>query len=243
MDKRSDVPKLDTANYGPWFVAIRAAAHTIDCINHITGNPELPQEPNHHTDFQRNKHFLIGKIISSIPPEIANLIITPTGDPTPFQLITAITAHPDSTNTSDHKYLKQLAENPIFLPNMTLSQYVTAHETIRTKMIAARYPSISDPRTTVEFLIDGLRFNPVTCTVVVQLISLDPQDVKDFVHKFNRITSYAYLLSKPYQYDTRILAHHYYKREPRHMENSPFFSSIAASYPEPMQISSKQRHT
>ena len=191
MDKRSDVPKLDTANYGPWLVAIRAAAHTIDCINHITGNSELPQDPNQQTDFQRNKHFFIGKIISSIPPEIANFIITPTSDPTPFELITATTAHPDTTNTSDHKYLKQLAEQTIFLPDMTLSQYVTAHETIRTKMIAARYPSISDLRATVEFLIDGLRFNPVTSTVSVQLISLDPEDVNDFVHKFNRITSYT----------------------------------------------------
>ena len=74
---------------------------------------------------------------------------------------------------------------------MTLSQYVTTHETIRNKMIAARYSYISDPRTTVEVLIDGLRFNPEISTVGVQPISLNPQDVKGFIHKINRITSYT----------------------------------------------------
>ena len=124
------------------------------------------------------------------PPQIANLILTPTSDPTPYDLIQAVTSHLDTTNASDHKYLKQLAEQAHYLPDMTLEQYISTHEQIRTIMIAARYPEISDPKTTVEFLIDGLRFNPSTATIGSHLIALDPKDTKDFVHKFNRLTMY-----------------------------------------------------
>ena len=73
---------------------------------------------------------------------------------------------------------------------MTLEQYISSHEQIRTRVIAARYPEISDPKTTVEFLIDGLRFNPSTAIIGSHLIALDPKDTKDFVHKFNRLTMY-----------------------------------------------------
>ena len=190
MDKRPDIPRLDPTNYGPWIVATRAAAHTINAIDHITSNPIPPEDTTELTTFHRNKNLLLGKLITSIPPQIANLILTPTSDPTPYDLIQAITSHLDTTNASDHKYLKQLAEQAHYLPDMTLEQYIATHEQIRTRMIAARYPDISNPKTTVEFLIDGLRFNPATAPIGTQLIALDPNDIKDFVHKFNRLNLY-----------------------------------------------------
>ena len=73
---------------------------------------------------------------------------------------------------------------------MTLEQCITTHDQIRTRMIAARYPEISEPKTTVEFLIDGLRFNPSTATIRIHPISLDLKDTKDVVHKFNRLPVY-----------------------------------------------------
>ena len=187
MDKRPDIPRLHPTNYGPWIVATREAAHTINAIGHITSNLNPPLDETDLATFQRNQNYLFGKLITSIP-QIANLIFTPTSDPTPYDLIQAFTSHLDTTNASDHKYLKQLAEQAHYLPDMTLEQYISTHEQIGTRMIAARYPEIPDPRTTAEFLIDRLRFNPSTATIGSHLIALDRKDTKDFVHKLNRLT-------------------------------------------------------
>ena len=190
MDRRPEMPRLDPTSYRPWIVATRAAANTIDAVYHITSNPQPPQDPLELAMFTKNKNYVLGNLITSIPPEIANLILTPKSDPTPFDLIQSVTSHLDTTNASDHKYLKQLAEQAHFKSTMTLEDYINAHEKIRTKMIAARFPDISNPKTTVEFLIDGLRFNPTTATIGSQLIALDPKDTKDFIHKFNRLDMY-----------------------------------------------------
>ena len=86
-DKRPEIPRRDPTNYGPWMVATRAAAHTIGAIEHITGNPLPPHDRTELMIFHKNKHYLLGKLITSIPPEIANLILTLTSDPTPYDLI------------------------------------------------------------------------------------------------------------------------------------------------------------
>lgn len=70
---------------------------------------------------------------------------------------------------------------------MTLSTSVAAHEKIRIQMIATKYPNISDLKTTVEFLIEGLKQNPIINRIGLQLLCLNPVDIKDFFHKFNRI--------------------------------------------------------
>ena len=151
MDKRPDIPRLDSTNYGPCIVATRAAAHTIDAIEHITSNPNPPQDKTDLTTFQRNKNYLLGSTwaVNHVnPPQIANLILTTTSDPTPYDLIQAVMSHLDTTNVSDHKYLKQLAEQAHYFPDMTLEQYISTHEQIRTRMIGARYYEILDPKHT-----------------------------------------------------------------------------------------------
>lgn len=65
------------------------------------------------------------------------------------------------------------------------------HNNIRTKTIAARYPNISDPTTTVDLLINGLRMNPITSPIGLQLMALAPMDVKNFSHKFRKIATYT----------------------------------------------------
>ena len=44
--------------------------------------------------------------------------------------------------------------------------------------------------TPVQFLTDGLRFNPSTANIGSHVIAPEPKDTKDFVHKFNRLTIY-----------------------------------------------------
>ena len=190
MERRTDVPTLNPDNYGPWIVAQRSAAYATGTIHQLEGNPEPPTQEDEQQTFQRAKHMLLGKIITSIPSEIANLVLTPTSEPTPYDLVKAITAHLDTANADDQKYLKQQAEQAHFTHGMTLQEYITVHEGIRSKMIAARYPEIQDTRTTVAFMIDGLRYNPTTAPIGMQLIALNPTTVQEFAHRYNRIAQY-----------------------------------------------------
>ena len=174
MERRTDVPTLNPDNYGKWVVALRSAAYATGTIHQLEGNSELPTQEDEQQTFHRAKHVLLGKIITSISSEISNLVLTPTSEPTPYDLVKAITAHLDTANADDQKYLKQQAEQAHFTHGMTLQQYITVHEGIRAKMIAARYPEIQDSRTTVAFMIDGLRYNPTTAPIGIQFIALNP---------------------------------------------------------------------
>lgn len=58
-------------------------------------------------------------------------------------------------------------------------------------MIAARFPTMCDPITTVDFFINGLRLNPSTSHIGLQLMKLAPKDVKDFSHKLKKIPTYT----------------------------------------------------
>ena len=183
------MPKLDPANYGPWLLALRPAAYTTEASQHITGNSplRLTPTPPHHI---KKKHYILGKILSSVPSEILNHLLTPLDDPTPYEPLTKIITHLDTSNASDHEYLKQEVEQCNYTSGMSRQQYVTAHNNICTKMIAARYPNISDLTTTVDFRINGLRLNPSTSLIGLELMALAPKDVKDFSHKFKKIATY-----------------------------------------------------
>ena len=189
-DIRIDVPQLDLANYGPWLLALRAAAFNYEANDHLTGDPPLPTTTQDIQVYHKKKNYLIGKIVSTIPNDIANLLIAPDTDPTPHTLVTKIKEHLNTANANDHRYLKSLAESTHFLPDMTLSEYVSTHEKIRARMIASQYPKITDPKITVEFMIEGLKHNQATSHIGLQLIALQPVDLKDFTHQFNRIQSY-----------------------------------------------------
>ena len=125
-----------------------------------------------------------------MPLHILNLLVTSSDDPSPFDLLNDIKNHVDTDNSLDHKYLKLEAEQCNFEPGMTLDSYVTSHTKIASRTIAAHYPDIKNPTNTVEFLINGLRLNPETALIGLQLHALAPADIKDFTHKFNRMKAY-----------------------------------------------------
>ena len=106
MDKRPDIPRLDPTNYGPWIVATRAAAHTINAIEHITSNPNPQKTKPSSPHYIETKTTYLAKYNHVNPLQIANLILTPTNDPAPYDIIQAVTSHLGTTNASDHKYLK-----------------------------------------------------------------------------------------------------------------------------------------
>ena len=121
-DIRIDVPQLDPANYGPWLLALRAAAFNYEANDHLTGNTPLPTTPQDIQTYQKKKNYLLGKIVSTIPKDIASLLIAPDTEPTPHTLVTKIKEHLNTANANDHRYLKSVAESTHLLPDMTLSE-------------------------------------------------------------------------------------------------------------------------
>lgn len=77
---------------------------------------------------------------------------------------------------------------------MTLHEYVTMHEGLRAKMIVAKNPDILDLHTTVTYtyMIDA-------APIGTQLIAMNPARIKEFMHKFNRITVYQQKSAKQHQ--------------------------------------------
>ena len=100
--------KLDPANYGPRLLALCSAAYTTETSQHIKLNSHTPSDANALISYQK-KHFTLGSILSYVPSETHNLILTPSDYSTPYDLLTRITAHPHTSNASDHEYLEQEA--------------------------------------------------------------------------------------------------------------------------------------
>lgn len=184
-----DIPQLGPVNYGPWLLGLLTAALGNDALHYILQNP-LPAKPQKRAAYIKNPTYILSKMLATIHAEILNLLIKPDAEPTPFDLLTNVKAHMNTNNANNHNYLKSLAEAPDFLPGITLEHYVAAHEKIRTRMIAARYPSIRPPAVNFEFMIDGLRDNPDTAGIGLRLIATNLAGTKEFTQQFNRLRPY-----------------------------------------------------
>eukprot|EP00737_Agarophyton_chilense_P002949 gb/GEZJ01003408.1/.p1 GENE.gb/GEZJ01003408.1/~~gb/GEZJ01003408.1/.p1 ORF type:complete len:303 (+),score=23.34 gb/GEZJ01003408.1/:2320-3228(+) len=73
---------------------------------------------------------------------------------------------------------------------MTIEDYFIKHNSLRARMIASQFPNITDETTTVEFMIEGLRFDPDSIGNGRQLLAINAPTVKDFLHHFHRLKSY-----------------------------------------------------
>lgn len=218
MDHKIHIPELNTDNYLPWLLALRSTAIVHNAQHHLEQNPPLPSDPALAQAHNKSKHQLIAIILSTVPSQVISLVLTPTTDPTPYDLLQSILSYLDTTNKNDHKYLKSQAESMHFVPGMTLQEYVSKHEALRTKMIASKYPTIDDPQTTVEFMIDGLKHNPSTVHIGRQMITHTPTDIKDFVHRYNRILAYEPVPATP---STNFTGDYFPRRYPQRPNTPP----------------------
>lgn len=119
--------------------------------------------------------------------DITILLIQPGKTIISHQLITNVQTYLDTSPTSDHSYLKQLAENAMYLDGQAIVEYLTNYEAIRAKTLAAWYSDIEDPASIITFMIAGLKQNPRAEPIGMQLIIKKPPNPKYFVNKFNKL--------------------------------------------------------
>lgn len=111
-------------------MALPSAAYATDTIQDLKGNPDPPPTEAEHKTFQQAKDMLLSKIIAGVPSQIADLVLTPTRNPTLQDLVQSITSHLDTTNADDQKYRKEQTQQAHFMPGMALQEYVSMHENI-----------------------------------------------------------------------------------------------------------------
>jgi len=138
---------------------LEATTAANDSAYHLTGNPPTPTDLALLSSRTKHKNPLIAIILSTIPAHIANLIVDPNSDPILHDLLTNIAAHINTDTNNDHKNIKTEADTAHYTIEMALSDYTTLHEKIRTQMIAAKFPNIANPSTTVEFMVEGRTYS------------------------------------------------------------------------------------
>ena len=67
---------------------------------------------------------------------------------------------------------------------MSFDDYIRQHTAVRQKMIAARYPAITDEETTIDFILFGLQKTANLTPIIGNLIINKPNSIKDFVRKY-----------------------------------------------------------
>lgn len=70
---------------------------------------------------------------------------------------------------------------------MPITEYHCQHAAIRARMLAEKYPSITDPGTTVYFMIPGLGTPVESKGIGLQMLLSKPTELKDFVDKYNKL--------------------------------------------------------
>ena len=164
MDSKLNVPQLDRNNPLFWKMAIDSKATTLDALDHVTTNPAIPQDAALIPQLNKERHTLRAIVLSTVSSDILNLL-TIGPDPSPKDLIDAVLNHLQTNTATDHKYLKSEAENLRLTSDMTIDEYVHKHNSLRARMIASQFPSITDETTTVEFMINGIRYTPDTIDI------------------------------------------------------------------------------
>lgn len=101
----------------------------------------------------------------------------------------------NQSTKEDHQFLKTEAETIRFTADTKITEYIKEHKEVRQRMLAAKYPNISDEATTVDFLIEGLKANASLSTIVFHLLAHKPTSIKDFTRKFKELYTFNQTLS------------------------------------------------
>ena len=187
MNNTSNLPKLDSTNYVPWYYALESYAASIDATEHLSSDPTPPLDPALAKTYTQKKSQIFTSILSSVPSSILGLLIVPGDRPTPRQLCHNIIKHINQSTKEDHRYLKTEAETIKFTGDHSIDDLIKDHTTIRQRMIAGQYPAIADEETTVDFIISGLQQNTSLTLILGNLIATKLTTIKDFTRKFKAL--------------------------------------------------------
>lgn len=108
-------------------------------------------------------------IAVSIPPDINNLLLPKIYAEKPGKLVTPLLDHLQSSSATDHAILEQQATAITLNDEVSVQEYVRKHRAQRAKMYSAKYPNIESEGTTIRFMIEGMRSNPLFADPIKQL--------------------------------------------------------------------------
>lgn len=132
-------PKLDRSHYAPWLLLLTGAAVAIDADDHVKAEPTLPTDLILFKTFNTKLKILMCTLIGSIPNDTVNLLNQIDHTITPYQLISRVQKHLDTSNVINQRFLKSVAEQAVFPSDDDINSHLAKHETIRAPMLTARY--------------------------------------------------------------------------------------------------------
>ena len=151
---------------------------------YLETDPIPPIDPAQLKIHPHKKSKLLTAILGTVPSSVLGLILVPGDKLTPYKLTQDIIKHINQSTKDDHKYLKTEAESIRFTGDMSFDDYIRQHTAVRQKMIAARYPAITDEETTIDFILFGLQKTANLTPIIGNLIINKPNSIKDFVRKY-----------------------------------------------------------
>lgn len=168
------LPTLNTGNMAAWKLAIDCEAQVLGIEEHVA-NPDYQPDPFQH----RSVAALTGAIIYSLPQDVASAVINPGSGINPAKLILCIQEHIRTQSEADHEALELEADYTLITQFETIEKYFETHELIRTRMVNAHYPHITSERTTVKFMLRGMRRAPALALVIRHCCASPPTTIKD----------------------------------------------------------------
>ena len=152
------IPDLSTngANLHIWLISLTdfIDVHTFPDFLSATYTPPDPSSDD-YTTYRQHRGLVRLAIMKSLPSAVsAKLEIN--SDSTPYEIVTSIKTIFSSSTAMDHHILRQQAEALRLTHDLSVSEYIAQHRTLRNKMKNAQYPEINDEATTVKFIAEGL---------------------------------------------------------------------------------------
>lgn len=127
-------------------------------------------------------------IMQSLPNSIIKQIPTEILKKSPFQIIRVLSHHVRQNNMKDHDPLDSEARSIILTFDKTIKAYVTQNLSLRRKMLKAEFPNISDERTTVKYLINGLKSNPDFYQLSMIMAGSPPSTIREYTNRLQQAT-------------------------------------------------------
>lgn len=153
------VEQLSYSNYTFWFMSVQLAAALYRCDEHVVADTVVPADAE-GKDMHRRAAAQAWLIITqSVPEEIRHQLTIEDLSCTPHRICEKLKEVVMARPENSRMYLMSRAQNTILRSGDCMTDYISAHDDIRQRMILVDHIKEDDEATTILFILCGLRQN------------------------------------------------------------------------------------
>lgn len=180
------LPTLTEGTYKLWLKSIRAYAVENDLSQHMF----TPHPPAPTIEFQKHAARAERIILANIKPSVVIALGDSFLEMNPYQMLQELAKHfLQSSSEEKHDILLGKAETMHIAAGETIDDFFARHRALRLEMQSAAYPLIDSEKTTVKFILAGLRARPSLKSYIAQLRLMKSQTIADLQNNVYVITN------------------------------------------------------